>query len=78
MDSKEAVKGMVVYAATYASRGESDFGVPKVLGLFTTEDAAVEAVKADIKNYEDIGLQVDYDLMKAENCEWNVEKVEVQ
>lgn len=74
----ETAKGATVYVATYTSRGKSDFGVPKVLGLFTAEEAAREAVNADIRDFEDIGMLVDYGLMQSENCVWNVEKAVVQ
>ena len=76
-----------IWIATYADRGETCSGKPRVLKACATKEEARNEVRADIENWADDrageNVEVDFDKMSAscrdrdEGREWYVEEAEV-
>ena len=76
-----------IWIATYADRGETRDGKPRVLKACATKEEARNEVSADIENWADDrageNVEVDFDKMSAscrdrdEGREWYVEEAEI-
>ena len=76
-----------IWMATYADRGETCDGKPRVLKACATKEEARNEVRADIEKWADDrageNVEVDFDKMSAsyrdrdEGREWYVEEAEV-
>ena len=76
-----------IWIATYADRGETCDGKPRVLKACATKEETLNEVRADIEKWADDrageNVEVDFDKMSVsyrdrdERCEWYVEEVEV-